>query len=343
MVLAKGESQDNGEYRPWEEEREEAPVHRFYKQNRQSDSKRFLECPRCRDIIVIKLKGLKADVAADSDDDSNACDCSECRAERAARASKKKASTASSISLHRATFKGKAWFIGRKRYMAALMWRAAHLHCNFIPLEALGGDKFFDEVTKLVSWGILRKKPGKRNTKIFWMERKNQAQLIMLVSPSPNNETEKVLEKEFELLVELSYYMIKAAQDCLLKDYRIDRVLRLLNRSAFLLLYFKRFVPAPPLQIWQEWVITALNVFSSALLLQFLVVLVVYAGLFFGVGFAVCYGLKRGKPKSVWWQAILVGYIAFRLSKAAYNSQSITWIGLVAPKAFLSLKKILWG
>jgi len=345
VAVTRTDSSNSGEYRPWEDERDEAPVSRFYRENRQSETKRFIECPRCRDILIVKIKGLKTRVTSASDDDSSydgECDCSECRAERRANRATVTQKTAYSVSLHRGTFKGKAWFVGRKRGMADILWRAAHLHHTYIPLAALGGEKCKGDVLRLVGWGLLRKVPGKKESDVFQLDKKDQAELVKLVSPNPNNETEEELSKENGLLLHLSIDMAFTAKESLMK-FRIDQIFRLVNRFMYLFLYINRYLPAPPLPLWTECVVTAFNAFNILLVLQFLLIVAVYAGLLLGVAFTVCYFLRNGKSSSIWWQAALFGYLAFRFSKALYYSAYVSWIGFVAPKAWIPIKKIVWG
>jgi len=340
------------EYHFFEDERNEPPVSHFYKENRQSESKRFIECPRCRDILIVKLKNLQKSYATNDDNDessSGECDCSECRAERRSNREPVEIKTASSISMHRASFKTKAWFVGRKRDNAMILWKAAHLHPSFIPLTALGGDKYRANIMKLVGWGILHKVPGKRNTDIYRMNREDQMDLVKLVSPDPTTETDEQVNKEFDLFLELTHDMGYAGWESI-KKFRIDRAIRLLNRFLYLLLYFRRYLPSPPMSLWQEWVVTALNAFNLALVLQFLLITAVYAGLFFGVGVTVCRALRnpekfrfRSASRWAYVSAILGAYLTYRLSKVLYYSQYINFLGFLSPKAIIPFKKILWG
>ena len=337
------------EYHYFEDERSEPPVSHFYKESRQSDSKRFIECPRCRDILIVKLKNLKKSYTANDNDESSSgeCDCSECRAERRANREPVEIKMASSISMHRAAFKEKAWFVGRKRDNAMILWRAAHLHRSFIPIAALGGDKSRANVVKLAGWGILQKVPGKRNVDIYRMNMEDQIELVKLVSPDPKTETDEQLTKEFDLFLELTHDMGLAGWECV-KKLRIDRAIRLLNRFLYLLLYFRRYLPSPPMSLWQEWVVTALNGFNLALVLQFLLIMAVYAGLLFGVGVTVCRALRnpeKFRSASRWAHvsAILGAYLTYRLGKVLYHSPYITFLGFLSPKAIIPFKKILRG
>ena len=77
-------SSENNEYTNYETEPDAFPVKRFYQKEFQTDSRRFFECPRCRSVLLIKIKGLRPD---DDDDDSDCdCMCDECVSERNRRA-----------------------------------------------------------------------------------------------------------------------------------------------------------------------------------------------------------------------------------------------------------------
>ena len=199
---------------------------------------------------------------------------------------------------------------------------------------------------KLVGWGILQKVPGKRNVDVYRMNREDQTELVKLVSPDPKTETDEQLTKEFDLFLELTHDMGLAGWECV-KKLRIDRAIRLLNRFLYLLLYFRRYLPSPPMSLWQEWVVTALNGFNLALVLQFLLIMAVYAGLLFGVGITVCRALRnpekfRSASRWTYVSAISGAYLAYRLGKVLYYSP-FSFLGFLSPKAIIPFKKILWG
>lgn len=133
-----------------------------------------------------------------------------------------------------------------------------------------------------------------------------------------------------------------------LTKWRMDHAWRMVNRLALLGLFFKGYLPSFPLSFWQEWVVTALNVFAITMVIQFICVLIVYAGALFGVGLAVCYVLRRSSssPQSFWWQVALgslASFFAYRAAVFVYNSNYITWLGLVTPKSVVAIKKVVWG
>eukprot|EP00579_Thalassiosira_antarctica_P009393 CAMPEP_0201916172 /NCGR_PEP_ID=MMETSP0903-20130614/5873_1 /ASSEMBLY_ACC=CAM_ASM_000552 /TAXON_ID=420261 /ORGANISM="Thalassiosira antarctica, Strain CCMP982" /LENGTH=481 /DNA_ID=CAMNT_0048451923 /DNA_START=121 /DNA_END=1563 /DNA_ORIENTATION=+ len=198
LAVTRPNSSNTSEYRMYEDEPDEYPVRKFYQKNVQTNNKRFCECPRCRDILLVKIKGVKL-ANGDSDDDSseNECDCSDCEAEERKRiAERKDAFTAKSISLHIPSFKAKCLYVGRKRDVAKLLWKVALLHHNFMPFEALGGDEDKAILLRLTGWGVIEKVPGKRNTSLYRIGKENQKKLIKffrLQNPSEKDEKSQLL------------------------------------------------------------------------------------------------------------------------------------------------------
>ena len=89
---------------------------------------------------------------------------------------------------------------------------------------------------------------------------------------------------------------------------------------------------------------TGLVLFSTALILQFVCVLAVYALVFFGVGLSVCRVLRHSNNiKAVWWQVIVVSYAVYKANKIFYESEYLKWSVFITPKAIIPLKKLLWG
>ena len=80
LAVTKSCSSENNEYTNYETEPDTFPVKRFYEKDIQNDSRRFFECPRCRSVLLIKIKGLKPD--EDDDDSDCECMCDECVSER---------------------------------------------------------------------------------------------------------------------------------------------------------------------------------------------------------------------------------------------------------------------
>lgn len=319
--------------------------------NYQSNNRRFIECPRCRNILLAKIRGVRpVDKSArgdDGDDSTNDCDCSECEAERRERGEGHgrvggRAYTAKSMSLHVPSFKSKVWYVGRKRGVAKLLWTASLLHRDFMPFEALGGEEDGANILRLTSWGIIERVPGRGNESVYRIGRRNQTRLIKFFrNPDPSEKDEKSLAL---LISGLAPSLLYAAWRHLKDEYRVDRSLRAMNRLFFLGLYFFDYLPPLPLSWWQELVVTSLILFSAALLLQFLLVLVVYAAAFVGTGASACYVLRRSNSvKSCWWQGILLSYFVYRLNEWFYVSSYLKWGVLISPKALIPVKKFLWG
>lgn len=344
LAVTRAGSANNSEYRLYDDEPDEYPIRKFYQKSLQAENRRFCECPRCRAILLVKIRGIKP-VHNESDDDSSECecDCSDCEAERRERsADGKEAKTAKSISLQIPSFNAKCWHIGRKRGMAKLLWKVSLLHHNFMPYEAIGGDEEKAIILKLAGYGVIERVPGKRNKSVYRIDKEDQTKLIKffrLTNPSEKDQT-----SENNLVMEIETCMMYAAWRHLRDEYRIDRSLRILNRFFFLGLHFFGYLPPLPLAWPQELVVTVLIVFSVALSLQFLCVLAVYAAVFLGVGLSVCYVLKRSNNvKSCWWQVILVSYFVYKANRFFYENSYMKWSVLVTPKAMVPVKKMLWG
>lgn len=287
-----------GEYDRWDDERYEYPVKKFYsKDNLETESRRFIECPRCRNLLLVKIMGLRTvpndDYDDDDDtDDEDACDCSDCMMERRReRANQAMTKTASSIAITKPPFKLKSLYIGRRRGIAKLLWRLLHLHHGFIHLEALGGEDQKTNVLKLITWGVLERVPGKNNDNIYRMDKKDQALLSPLLWLSKNaSEKDKDRQKELYACIMMDTFFV-----CVhfLKKLRPDRSLRMFNQLGVQILAWVEALPRLPLTPGQTLVVTAWNIYSTMLILQLSVILVVYLFFFGTVGYGVFYGMKR--------------------------------------------------
>jgi len=341
MAMTRPDPSTSNEYPPWDREPLEPPVDQFYRNDCQTETCRFIECPRCRDILIVNIeKQLSHNMDDESDDDeSSGCDCSDCRPNRVAD-DWTHPKTAQSITVQRPSFKDRCQYAGKKVGVAQILWRAACLHYSFMPREALGRNSENTEILRLVSWGILNRVPGKKNAEeLFRMDRGDQVELIKIFDLQHIHTTE---ESE-KLIVGLL-----AGMGCsiwtFLKEFRIDRAFRMANRSGLLILFMKNFLPPFPLSMWQEWVVTALNVFLVTMMIQFVCIAIIYAASFFGVGLSVCYFLRcSNNSKSSWWLLALGSYFAYRFATCIYNSPSITLFGMVAPKAVVAIKEFIYG
>lgn len=323
----------SNEYPSFAEERYETPVEQFYSNDCQTETKRFIECPRCRDLLAVNIERPKN---YDSDDES--CDCSDCRPNGNDWTDPK---TAKSISVRTPSFKERCRYAGKKVGVARMLWRASFLHHGFMPRAALCtriSDE--NEVRRLVSWGIISKK----SDDLFMMDKGNQKELIKLLDIQNIHVTEDYGEGDM-LMLEILAGMGSAILASLTK-WRIDHAWRMVNRLALLALFFKGYLPSFPLSFSQEWVVTALNVFAITMVIQFICVAIVYAGALFGVGLAVCYVLRRStSPFSLMASTIaLASFFAYRgAATFVYNSNYISWVGMVTPKSVIFVKKFIWG
>lgn len=231
-------------------------------------------------------------------------------------------------------------YIGRKKGIAKLLWKVSLLHHNFLSYEALGGDDERGVILKLAGYGIIERS---RNTKVYRIDKANQTKLIKFFR-LPAKVSEKDQKSEMNLMTDLQTSISFAAWKHLRDEWRIDRSLRIMNRFFLISFHYFGYLPPLPLSTVQELVVTALLLFGVSLVFQFLCILAVYAAVFFGVGMSTCYVLKRSNNiKSCWWQAILVSYFVYRVNKFFYESSWLSWGVLIAPKALLPLKKLLWG
>mmetsp|Transcript_19547 Transcript_19547/g.42453 ORF Transcript_19547/g.42453 Transcript_19547/m.42453 type:complete len:551 (-) Transcript_19547:54-1706(-) len=345
MAMTRPDPSSSNEYSPWDNERLEAPVKQFYLNDCQTEKRRIIECPRCRDILIVNVKKPSPRVDNGSDDDASGCYCSESQPKRST-TDWTNPKTAQSITVRRPSFKERCRYAGKKVGVARILWRAAFLHHGLMPREALGRNTEKTDIQRLVSWGIIQTVSGKRNAEeVFKMDRDNHAELIKLLDLPHIHITEE-FGKDDILTLDLLYCMGCAIASQAFCQYRLDRAWRMMNRFSLLILFFKGFLPAFPLSLWQEWVVTALNVFSAAMVMQFIFIAFVYAGSLFGVGLTVCYVLRcSNTPKSGWrqWAMAVVSFFAYRTVTFVYNSTYITWFGMIAPKAVIAVKNIIWG
>jgi hypothetical protein len=358
MAVTRADPSDTDEYRLLDDELNHWPVQKFYEENDQSDNRRFIQCPRCRDILLVKIKGVNP---TNDSDCSDGC-CSDCEAER--RENKETSKTARSVSVHVPSIMVKCLLLGRKRGGATLLWRVSLLHPNFMSFEALGGDSDKDMIDRLAGYGVIEKAPGERNKSVYRIDKENQAKLIDLFHLDNPSGTDKA--QQYKLLMELSVDLWYAAWRHMKDEHRIDRSLRSLNRFFFLSFLFSGILPPLPLSWRQELVVTALVLFFTTLAAQFLCITMVYAlffvgvvatlaaqfscimmvyALFFvGVGQSLSSLLNRSNNvKSCWWQVPLVSYVLYMLCKFFCGNRYLSWAILVYPKVTFPAVKWVWG
>lgn len=344
-VVRSDEPGATGEYDRWDDERYEYPVRKFYnKDNVETESRRFIECPRCRNLLMVKMMGLKLIPNDDDTDDEDACDCSDCVAERRERrANRPKTKSAVDITITKPPFKQKRWYIGRKKGIAKLLWKLLHSNHAFISLEALGGEEQKANVVKLITWGVLHRVPGKNNENIYRMDKKEQGLLAPLFQ-LPKNASDKDKERERELQTMTGIDTLYSSY-CFLKVFRIDRSLRMLNQAGVVALTVWGALPRLPLSRGQAIVVTTLNIYLLSLVLQLAIILVVYLFFFFAVGYAVCYCVKRSrKTKLQLWQQGCLTLGAYGIGVtcgAVIRRASFAMLyGLVFPKSVSLLHSI---
>ena len=334
-----------GEYDRWDDERYEYPVKKFYsKDNVETESRRFIECPRCRNLLLVKMMGLKLIPSDDDTDDEDACDCYDCVAERRERRSNRpKTKSAVDITITKPPFKLKSWYIWRRKGIAKLLWRLIYFNHGFINLDALGGEEQETNVLKLITWGVLQRVPGKNNGNIYQMDKKEQALLAPLFR-LPKNASDKDTEREKELYAGTMMDTLCASYQ-FLKAFRIDRSLRMLNQLGVQILSAMGQLPRLPLSRGQAIAVTALNIYLISMILQLSIVLFVYLFLFIAVGSGVCYGVRRSKKaKLELWQqgCIVLGVYGLGVTcYAVIRKISFAMLyGLVFPKAVSLLQSI---
>ena len=345
-VVRSDEPGATGEYDRWDDERYEFPVKKFYnKDNVETESRRFIECPRCRNLLMVKMMGLKLIPNDDDTDEEDACDCADCVAERRERrANRPKTKSAVNITITKPPFKQKRWYIGRKKGVAKLLYKLLYFDHALISLDALGGVDQMTNVAKLVTWGVLQRLPGKNNENIYRMDAKEQALLAPLFQ-LPQNASEKDTNRENELRGHTMFDMLYSSW-CFLKVFRIDRSLRMLNQVGIISVsIWPNALPRLPLSRGQALAVTALNIYLLSLVLQLAIIVVVYLFFFFAVGFIVCYLVKRSrKTKLELWQQGCLTAGAYGLGVACvsvFRRVSLaTLYGLVFPKSVSLLQSI---
>ena len=334
IATTKHSPEVSNEYSPDDEERYDSLVEQFYNNDCQTDTTKFLECPRCRDILRVNIEKIDSDY-----DDDSSCDCSVCRPGGRDWINPE---NVQSITLQSPSLEERVRYVGKKMGIARILWRAAFLHHGFMPMAALRSGGNESDVRKLASnWGILRRKVAGKN-EIFSMERDSHSELIKILGLQNVQFNGEVFGKDDALALQLSLGMGHAlyTHTC---ELRIDRTMRVLNRFSFLLLLFKGYLPPYPLNRCQELVVTGLNIFLLTMLLQFVCISAVYIVSFFGVGLSICYLLRQSGDRSSWVIPSLISYLTYRVLNELVFSGTFVWFNLVVPNAVIGIKKIIWG
>ena len=221
----------------------------------------------------------------------------------------------------------------------------ALLHNEFLSFEALGGDSAHGEILHLASFGIISRIKAKKI--LYRIDKKNQAKLARLFR-LPDDATEGDKKNETRLLADLCTDILHAAWRHLVDDYRPDHSARLMNRLCTIALFHFGHIPSLPLSQAQEMVLTLLNLFVLSLTLQFVCVMAVYSVMFFGVGYAVCHLLKKGRKgnedrKNLWWQGFIAAFIIYKLNHWFYTSNYLSWSRFIMPVIVRPVGAFLWG
>ncbi|KAL9190390.1 hypothetical protein ACHAXT_007601 [Thalassiosira profunda] len=350
MATTKSDPSVSNEYPRSDPDRFQPPTGQFYRNDVQTDTRRVIECPRCRDLLVVKIKKPRANESADE----SYCDCPDCIRSKEGDSNPQ---NAQSISVRIPLFEEKVRYAGKKvgagGPVAGMLWRAAFLHHGFMPGMCLGPEA---DCEKLVRWGIVQQAPetsipflqGRKKKKdVFQMGWEDQAKLteVLDLERAQNEEGYSIFEEDGSPGFEEGAKLLAGAGFAIFRfamTFRLLGAVRLVNRFLTLILTFKGYVPMFPHSACRQWVVTALNVFVVATLLQFLFVTLLYAGCFLAVGWTVCYFL-RSKIKAVWWQVVLAAFFAWRLATYVYDNPSLTWLGWVAPKSVVAIKSLLWA
>jgi len=306
---------DSDEYGPWEGVVREYPYNLFYQDNQFIEDGEIIECPRCRVLMNVNYE-----LSSDCEEEESECDCSDCRMERRRR---QLVDGVSSISITKASFMDKIKYSGRKRGMAPLLWRIAFLPRNFITTEALGGEEESVGISKLIGWGILKKKGD-----VFTLTKEEQVGLLRLFDVKMNWKSESDEEADFKMSAQFLPCLIAAVFD-LIRKMQLVRALRLLNHIG-VLLHVKRLPPLP-LDVWQGMVVTGLNVFCVGIILRLAVTLAVNGGLIFGSVFIVRQSLRFSARQTS------------KLTKNAVMACLVTIIGVYYAHRMFAISTLVWN
>lgn len=345
MATTRRDPEARGEYPPWAPERRTPPAAQFYRHNFQTRTRQFIDCPRCRDLLVVHVEREESEGdESESDDESTCSYCSCC-----GRVRDRDRGSVASMSLRRPTFLERCRHAGKKVGMANILRRAALLHSDLIPLPALGGDEEGANVQRLVSYGILERVVDKKGrTAVFRMDPVGHAELIRLLrfkysllsgeAEAENNDDDEGNPGDYELTPALC-----SAVWAFAREFRIARALRMANRLGLLTLLFLGLLPPFPLSACQEWAVTALNLFLLAavsLFVGLLLAVLVYALSVISVGLVACYFLRRtaaSHPQARWWRVTFGAYLACKLASFVFSLPTITVFGVAVPKGFLAM------
>jgi len=214
-------------------------VRMFYGENDcQTLTKRFIHCPRCKDICVVDILSPTRAINLDWLNPTNA----------------------KSMSLQRPKFHERCQFIGKKIGIAVILLRIPFFHHKTIPLGGLlGRGSKKEDVLRLVKCGIITR--TKNNADMFRMELGDQNELKKLLRL---NEKKimwcPMMEELLEGLYEAAIKQFKR------HHYRnaIQMILRYLYYCSYSLGEVRII---PPCTTKDEWRVSALVVFVTSIML----------------------------------------------------------------------------
>lgn len=214
-------------------------VRMFYGENDcQTLTKRFIHCPRCKDICVVDILNPTRAINLNWLNPTNA----------------------KSMSLQRPNFKERCQFIGKKIGIAVILLRIPFFHHKMIPLEGLlGRGSKEEDVLRLVKCGIIKRTMS--NADMFRMELGDQNELKKLLRLNER----KVMWCPMmeELLESLHEAAIKQFER---RHYRnaIQMILRYLYYYSYSLGEVRII---PPCTTKDEWRVLVLVVFVTSIML----------------------------------------------------------------------------
>lgn len=277
LRLAQTEPDPSNELPHGDDDRRHGPAKKFYgRLNIQTNARRCIECPRCRDIMIVNIK--------------NPTSKRHRRRQLRLRTDWTVPTTADSVSLAQASFSERVRYAGRKRGYAFTLFSASLLHHSFLPRQIIGSES---TCTKLVQWKILRS----ANKDVLAIDRTDQAELCTLLGTDQMNLSDDSDSDDVCFFALLALMGTTAFN--LLKEWRVGQSARLMNRAALLLLHRKGLAPNLPMNRGQEGVVTLLTLFLTSIALQFLFISLMYCVLFFGSIWLICSDLNRSKKAKI--------------------------------------------
>jgi len=189
------------------------PERRFYQHDCQAHERRFIDCPRCKDILIVDMKKIARS--------HQACDY-----ENGDWTNPK---NADSISLRRPTFKGRCQYAAEVESTARIVFTVAMLNANLLPIEVLKSTE--DDISRMLRWRILHRVPGEENGDVFMMKKEEHLKLIQFLNMDRWTHTDASFRKEvYDNLRIVLLDGMSAAFVNHLKTFRLVTALRLISR-----------------------------------------------------------------------------------------------------------------